>query len=42
MFDQKAINVYTKIGYKPTGVVKIKTNGSEYEFLRLVKSDKDS
>ncbi len=36
-FNQRAIRVYTKAGFQPDGVVMQRTNGGEYEFLRMVR-----
>jgi ribosomal-protein-alanine N-acetyltransferase len=36
-FNERAIRVYTKAGFQPAGIVKQRTNGGEYEFLRMVR-----
>ncbi|MBS4538469.1 GNAT family N-acetyltransferase [Clostridium sp. D2Q-11] len=34
-FNQRAIKAYKKIGFEPNGTFIQKTNGGEYEFLRM-------
>ena len=36
-FNQRAIRVYEKVGFKSDGVFMCETNGGQYEFLRMVK-----
>jgi ribosomal-protein-alanine N-acetyltransferase len=36
-FNQRAIRVYEQVGFKPDGVFMNETNGSQYEFLRMVR-----
>ena len=36
-FNQRAIRLYEKIGFEPTGTFMNETNGGQYEFLRMVK-----
>jgi len=36
-FNERAIRVYLKVGFQPDGVVMQRTNGGEYEFLRMVR-----
>ena len=36
-FNQRAIRVYEKVGFKPDGVFMHETNGGQYEFLRMVR-----
>lgn len=35
-FNQRAIRVYEKVGFKPDGMFIQETNGGQYEFLRMV------
>lgn len=37
VFNQRAIRVYEKAGFKPDGVFINSTNGGQYEFLNMVK-----
>ena len=37
LFNQRAIRIYEKVGFKFDVVFKNKTNNGEYEFLRMVK-----
>ena len=37
-FNQRAIRVYEKVGFKPDGVFMHETNGGQYEFLRMVRA----
>ncbi len=36
-FNERAIRVYTKAGFQAAGIVIQRTNGGEYEFLRMVR-----
>jgi ribosomal-protein-alanine N-acetyltransferase len=36
-FNQRAIRVYEKVGFKPDGVFMTETNSGQYEFLRMVR-----
>ena len=36
-FNQRAIRVYRKVGFKDAGVFMNETNGGQYEFLRMVR-----
>ena len=36
-FNQRAIRVYEKVGFKADGVFMNETNGGQYEFLRMVR-----
>ena len=36
-FNQRAIRVYEKVGFKPDGVFMHETNDGQYEFLRMVR-----
>ncbi|GGB46182.1 hypothetical protein GCM10011409_24690 [Lentibacillus populi] len=35
-FNQRAIKAYEKTGFKPIGTFMQETNGSKYEFLKMV------
>ena len=37
-FNQRAIRVYEKVGFKPDGVFMNETNGGQFEFLRMERS----
>lgn len=37
-FNERAIRLYHKVGFKDAGTSMNRTNGGEYEFLRMVKS----
>ncbi|MEJ2736676.1 MAG: GNAT family N-acetyltransferase [Anaerolineae bacterium] len=37
-FNQRAINVYRKVGFKDAEVFMHETNGGQYEFLRMVQT----
>ena len=37
LFNQRAIMIYEKVGFRSDGIYKHKTNDGEYEFLRMVK-----
>jgi ribosomal-protein-alanine N-acetyltransferase len=39
LFNQRAIRVYEKVGFKSDGVFKNNTNDGEYEFLRMVRDE---
>ena len=36
-FNQRAIKVYEKVGFKSDGVFMNETNGGQYEFLRMIR-----
>jgi [ribosomal protein S18]-alanine N-acetyltransferase len=36
-FNQRAIRVYERMGFKPDGVFMNETNGGRHEFLRMVR-----
>lgn len=36
-FNQRAIRLYERVGFKPDGVFMNETNGGQYEFLRMVR-----
>ena len=36
-FNQRAIRVYERVGFKPDGTFLHETNGGQYEFLRMVR-----
>ncbi|MBN1878324.1 MAG: GNAT family N-acetyltransferase [Anaerolineae bacterium] len=38
-FNQRAISVYEKVGFKPDGIFINETNGGQHEFLRMVKEE---
>lgn len=37
-FNQRAIRVYEKVGFRPDRVFMHETNGGQYEFLRMVRN----
>jgi ribosomal-protein-alanine N-acetyltransferase len=37
LFNQRAIRLYEKMGFKPDGVFMNETNNAQYEFLRMKK-----
>jgi ribosomal-protein-alanine N-acetyltransferase len=36
-FNQRAIKVYEKVGFRPDGTFVVETNGGQHEFLRMVR-----